>query len=176
MATTKLLIAGSGGQGVMVMGQMIAKAAIIEGKNVTYLPSYGPEMRGGTANCSVIVSDDEIGCPVIDHPTDIVVMNVSSLRKFEGNVAKGGTMFVNKSLVNEAPTRNDLTIYDVDCVEIAKNELGNEKTQNMVMLGAIVRKTGVVKMENVHKVLEKTFKGKKADLIPLNVKALDAWK
>ena len=175
MATTKLLIAGSGGQGVMVMGQMIAKAGILEGKEVTYLPSYGPEMRGGTANCSVIVSDETIGCPVIDAPTDIVVMNVASMRKFEGKVQVGGRMFVNQSLINEAPSRDDITVYQVDAAEIAKGQLGNEKTANMVMLGAIVRMTGVVKLESVHKVIEKTFAGKKAEMIPLNLQALEAW-
>ena len=175
MATTKLLIAGSGGQGVMVMGQMIAKAGILEGKEVTYLPSYGPEMRGGTANCSVIISDETIGCPVIDAPTDIVVMNVASMRKFEGKVQVGGRMFVNQSLINEAPSRDDITVYQVDAAEIAKGRLGNEKTANMVMLGAIVRMTGVVKLESVHKVIEKTFAGKKAEMIPLNLRALEAW-
>lgn len=175
MATTKLLIAGSGGQGVMVMGQMIAKAGILEGKEVTYLPSYGPEMRGGTANCSVIISDETIGCPVIDAPTDIVVMNVASMRKFEGKVQAGGRMFVNQSLINEAPSRDDITVYQVDAAEIAKGQLGNEKTANMVMLGAIVRMTGVVKLESVHKVIEKTFAGKKAEMIPLNLQALEAW-
>lgn len=175
MATTKLLIAGSGGQGVMVMGQMIAKAGILEGKEVTYLPSYGPEMRGGTANCSVIISDETIGCPVIDAPTDIVVMNVASMRKFEGKVQAGGRMFVNQSLINEAPSRDDITVYQVDAAEIAKGRLGNEKTANMVMLGAIVRMTGVVKLESVHKVIEKTFAGKKAEMIPLNLRALEAW-
>ena len=99
MATMKILIAGSGGQGVMVMGQMIAKSAILEGKQVTYLPSYGPEMRGGTANCSVIVSDKKIGCPVIDVPTVVVAMNTASMRKFEGNLAEGGKLFLNDSLI-----------------------------------------------------------------------------
>ena len=154
---------------------MIAKAGILEGKEVTYLPSYGPEMRGGTANCSVIVSDETIGCPVIDAPTDIVVMNVASMRKFEGKVQAGGRMFVNQSLINEAPSRDDITVYQVDAAEIAKGRLGNEKTANMVMLGAIVRMTGVVKLESVHKVIEKTFAGKKAEMIPLNLQALEAW-
>lgn len=176
MSATKLLIAGSGGQGVMVMGQMIAKAAILEGKNVTYLPSYGPEMRGGTANCSVIVSDDVIGCPVIDEPTDIVVMNVASMRKFEDRLRPNGKMFINQSLISDDSHRNDIVSYKVDAVEIAKNQLGNEKTANMVMLGAIVRMTNVVKMESVHKIIEKTFGGKKAAMIPLNLQALDAWK
>lgn len=175
MATTKLLIAGSGGQGVMVMGQMIAKAAILEGKKVTYLPSYGPEMRGGTANCSVIVSDNEISCPVINAPTDIVVMNLASMRKFEGKLSAGGRMFVNQSLITQDSSRDDIEVHKVDAVEIAKKQLGNEKTSNMVMLGAIVRMTKVVKMESIQKVVEKTFAGKKAAMIPLNLEALEAW-
>lgn len=176
MAASKLFIAGAGGQGVMVMGQMIAKAAILEGKNVTYLPSYGPEMRGGTANCSVIVSDEPISCPLINTPTDMVVMNVASMRKFEGKLVKDGKLFINKSLVNEPSTRSDVKHYQVDAAEIAKNELQNEKTANMVMLGAIVRMTGIVGMDSIHKVIEKTFAGKKADMIPLNLKALESWK
>lgn len=175
MATMKILIAGSGGQGVMVMGQMIAKSAILEGKQVTYLPSYGPEMRGGTANCSVIVSDKKIGCPVIDVPTVVVAMNTASMRKFEGNLAEGGKLFLNDSLIEEEPTRKDVTIYKVDAAGIAKNDLGNEKASNMVMLGAIVRKTGIVELESVHKLVEKTFAGKKAAMIPMNLKALEIW-
>jgi len=175
MATTKLIIAGSGGQGVMVMGQMIAKAAMLEDKNVTYLPSYGPEMRGGTANCTVIVSDEYIGCPVVDSPTAIVVMNVASMRKFEPKLQSGGQMFINQSLIPDDTTRTDVKSYMVDAVSIAKEELKNERTANMVMLGAIIRMTNVVKMESIHKIVEKTFTGKKAAMVPLNLEALEAW-
>lgn len=175
MATTKLIIAGSGGQGVMVMGQMIAKAAMLENKNVTYLPSYGPEMRGGTANCTVIVSDDFIGCPVVDKPTAVVVMNVASMRKFESKLLPGGQMFINKSMISDDTTRSDVKSYMVDATTIAKEDLGNERTANMVMLGAIVRMTNVVKLESINTIVEKIFTGKKAAMVPLNLKALKAW-
>ena len=174
MATYKLLIAGVGGQGVMVMGQMIAKAAIIEGKEVTYLPSYGPEMRGGTANCSVIVSDEEIGSPVIYEPTDVVVMNEASMRKFEPRLKKGGRLFVNTSIIKEDATRDDIEELKIDSEAIAK-EVGNLKVANMVMLGAIVRETGIVSMECVHKVIEKQFGKKRPEMIPMNLQALEAW-
>lgn len=175
MAIKKLFIAGFGGQGVMVMGQMIAKAAMMEGKEVTYLPSYGPEMRGGTANCSIVVSDKKISCPLIAEPTDMVVMNLPSLIKFEDILLPKGKLFINTSLIAQESKRTDVDICKVDATSIAKHELENEKTANMVMLGAIVRETGIVELESIEKVMEKMFTGKKAAMLPLNQKALRAW-
>ncbi len=174
MATHKLIIAGFGGQGVMLIGQMIAYAGMLEGKEVTWMPSYGPEMRGGTANCTVIVSDKKISSPVVTEATAVVAMNLPSLTKFEETVKQSGQLFVNTSLIKEKPTRDDVEIYNVDANEIAVS-LHNDKVSNMVVLGAIVNKTGVVKLESIEKVMEKLFTGKKAKLIPMNKEALTAW-
>lgn len=176
MAVHKLIIAGFGGQGVMLIGQMIAYAGMLEGKEVTWMPSYGPEMRGGTANCSVIVSDKRISSPIVTDATAAVVMNLPSLTKFEGLVVPGGKLFINTSLIKENATRDDVEIYRIDANEIALNRLHNEQVSNMVMLGAIIDKTGVVKRESIETVMEKLFTGKKAKLLPLNKEALTVWK
>ena len=174
MATHKLVIAGFGGQGVMLIGQMIAYAGMLEGKEVTWMPSYGPEMRGGTANCSVIVSDKRISSPVVTDATAVVAMNLPSLTKFESMIKPGGQLFVNTSLIKEQPSRNDVEIYNIDANEIAVR-LHNDKVSNMVILGAIVNKTGMVKLESIEKVMDKLFTGNKAKLLPLNKQALTAW-
>ncbi|MFA7660603.1 MAG: 2-oxoacid:acceptor oxidoreductase family protein [Anaerovoracaceae bacterium] len=175
MATHKLIIAGFGGQGVMLIGQMIAYAGMFEGKEVTWMPSYGPEMRGGTANCTVIVSDKKINSPVISEATSVVAMNLPSMIKFEDMVIPGGKLFVNRSLIKEKPKRDDVDVYNIDANEIAAS-LHSDKVSNMVILGAIARVTGVVKPESIEKVMEKLFTGNKSRLIPLNMQALTAWK
>ncbi len=175
MATHKLIIAGFGGQGVLLIGQMIAYAGMIEGKEVTWMPAYGPEMRGGTANCTVIVSDKEISSPIVTEATAIVAMNTPSLHKFEPLVKPGEKLFINSSLITDKASRQDVEVFYVDANEIAV-ELKNDKVSNMVVLGAIVQKTGVVQMESIEKVMEKLFTGNKAKLLPLNKKALTAWK
>ena len=175
MTTQKLVIAGFGGQGVMLIGQMIAYAGMLEGKEVTWMPSYGPEMRGGTANCSVIVSDKKISSPIVTEATTVVAMNLPSLIKFEHIIKPGGQLFINASLIKEKSSRNDVKINKVDLIEIAK-DLHNEKVSNMVILGAIINKTEIVKLESIEKVMEKLFTGKKAELLTLNIKALTAWK
>lgn len=175
MATHKLVIAGFGGQGVMLIGQMIAYAGMFEGKEVTWMPSYGPEMRGGTANCTVIVSDKKISSPVVTEATAVVAMNYPSMVKFEDLVKPGeGHLFINTSLIKEKPSRKDIQVHDIDANEIAVG-LHNDKVSNMVILGAIINQTGVVTLESVEKVMEKLFTGKKAALIPLNKQALTAW-
>lgn len=171
----KILIAGFGGQGVMLIGQMIAYAAMYEGKEVTWMPSYGPEMRGGTANCTVVVSDKPISSPIISQATAVVAMNAPSLHKFEETVQPGQQLFINSSLIDGKSSRNDIETYYVDASKIAL-ELENEKVSNMVILGAIINKTKVVELESVEKVMEKLFTGKKSKVLPLNKKALTAWK
>lgn len=176
MANHKIMVAGFGGQGVILIGQMIAYAAMYEDKDVTWMPSYGPEMRGGTANCSVIVSDRTISSPVIAEggATAVVAMNQPSLQKFEGLLQPGGKLFVNTSLIDAKPTRTDIQVVNVDANELAVG-LANLKVANMIMLGAIVRETGVVSIETIEKVMEKQFTGSKAELLPLNKQALTAW-
>ncbi len=174
MAAQKLIIAGFGGQGVLLIGQMIAYAGMLEGKEVTWMPSYGPEMRGGTANCTVIVSDRRISSPVAAEADAVVAMNLPSLLKFEKTVRPGGMLFVNTSLIKESPVRTDIEVFNVDANDIAVR-LHSDKVSNMVVLGAILNKTKIVKTESIEKVMEKLFAGRKAGLIPINKGALRAW-
>ncbi len=168
----KFIFAGFGGQGVMLMGQLITYAGMFEDLEVSWLPSYGPEMRGGTANCSVIVSDKAVASPVISFDaTTAVVMNLPSMDKFEQEVEKGGKLFVNSSLIERKSEREDIDVYYINANEVA-NELGNAKAANMVMLGAILEVTKVVTPESVLKALAKIFGTAKAHLIPLNEEAL----
>ena len=176
MATTKLFFAGSGGQGVLTMGQMLTYAAMYGDLNTTWLPSYGPEMRGGTANCTVVIDTDKpVSCPLIYEADDVVVMNLPSLTKFESLVKPGGNLFVNTSLIDQKPTRTDINVYEVPANDIAIS-LGNARTANMVMLGALVEVSRVVPVEMVYKIMEKTFSGRKAALLDLNKQAFHAWK
>ncbi|MTI68504.1 MAG: 2-oxoacid:ferredoxin oxidoreductase subunit gamma [Firmicutes bacterium] len=167
----RVVIAGFGGQGVMSMGQLLTYAGMIENKHVSWLPSYGPEMRGGTANCNVMVSDDPIGSPIVTEATTAVVMNLPSLYKFEDDVVKDGHLLINSSLIEEEANRDDVGVYYIPANEIAV-ELGNAKVANMVMLGAYLELTKIVKVESVIEALKKVFGESKAHLIPLNEKAL----
>ncbi len=167
----QIISAGFGGQGVLLLGRILAYAGMKEGKNVSWLPSYGPEMRGGTANCCVVVSDEEIGSPVVVEADSIVVMNRPSLKKYEKNVIPGGKLFINSSLIHEKPTRTDIDIYYVPANEIA-DALGNGKVANMVMMGAVLKKTGVVSAETVLECLKETLGNRKVKLIPVNEQAI----
>ena len=167
------IFAGFGGQGVMLMGQLLAYSGMYEGKNVTYFPSYGPEMRGGTANCSVIVSDEPVGSPVISDLGILVAMNRPSLEKFEAALKPGGILFYNSSLIAVKPKRTDIKAHAISANEIAI-ELGNIRVANMVIMGAILKATGVVSLDTVMKVLtEKVLTGKKKDLVGVNRAALE---
>ena len=169
----RILCAGFGGQGVLAMGQMIAYAGMIENYQVTWMPSYGPEMRGGAANCSVVVADSDIGAPNIDTATDVVVMNQPSFDKFKDRVKEGGNLFINTSLVKEHEFSNDkINIYHIPATGKAV-ELGNAKMANMVMLGSILEVTELVKLDSIIKAFEKVFGDKKKKLIPMNKVALD---
>ena len=169
--TDKMIIAGFGGQGVLLMGQLLAKAGLLEGKNTCWLPSYGPEMRGGTANCSVTISDEEIFSPIVSTATSVIVMNRPSLEKFEENVAPGGKLFINSSIIDVKSTRTDIDVYYVPCNEIA-NELGNSKVGNMIMLGAYLEASPSVQVDTVLDALLEKLGSKKAHLIPLNREAI----
>ncbi|MDO4865454.1 MAG: 2-oxoacid:acceptor oxidoreductase family protein [Clostridia bacterium] len=176
MAATKLFFAGSGGQGVLTMGQMLTYAAMYADMNATWLPSYGPEMRGGTANCTVVISPDKpVSCPLIYEADDVVVMNLPSLIKFESLVKPGGNLFVNSSLIEQKATRDDINVYYVPANDIAM-KLGNARTANTVMLGALVSVAPVVPVEMIYKIMEKTFSGRKAALLDINKTAFHAWK
>ena len=165
------IFAGFGGQGVLLMGQLLAAAGMKEGKNTSWIPSYGPEMRGGTANCSVMLSEQEIDSPLVTRPTSLIVMNRPSLEKFEDAVVPGGSIFVNSSMIDIKVKRTDVNAYYVACTEIA-TELGNPKVSNMVMLGAYIGKSHCVDIETVLEALLETLGERKAKLIPLNREAL----
>jgi len=170
----KLFCAGAGGQGALAIGQMIAKAGMEEGLEVTWLPSYGPEMRGGTANCTVVVSDKPISCPLINDADILVVMNLPSLTKFQSMVVPGGKIFINSSLVPVTSDRTDVDVYQIPCNDIAR-ELGNERASNIVMLSAILKETGIVKEETMREQIEKMFSGRKAKFLPANLAALKTY-
>ncbi len=168
----KTIIAGFGGQGVLSMGLNLTQAAMLEGKNVTYLPSYGAEVRGGTANCTVAISDDEIASPVASEPEFIIAMNQPSAVRFQNQVQSGGLLFVNSSLVDTEIVRGDINIIKVPAMGIA-SKLGNLKIANMVMLGAFVKKSSLVSLSSVMESL-KHILGTKPKLIALNEKAVKA--
>ncbi len=167
----QIIIAGFGGQGVLLAGQILAYAGMNEGKNVSWLPSYGPEMRGGTANCNVVISDEEVGSPVVTDADCVMVMNRPSLEKFEKDVKKGGILIINSSLIEIEATRDDVKIIKVPANKIAE-EAGSVKAANMVMIGAYNACAKVVDNKTIISCLEKIMGEKKAHLIPLNEKAI----
>ena len=163
-----------GGQGIMLMGQIMAEAAMQQGYEVVWIPSYGPEMRGGTAYCTVVISDRPIGSPIIRYPRHLVAMNRPSLEKFAPAVKPGGTIFINSSMISIDAGRDDVDVIKVPIIEIAK-ELGNVKTANIVALAAFVSCSQVVDFELLRESVRAKF-ARKEKLIPLNMKALDAGK
>ncbi len=163
-----LIIAGFGGQGVMVAGQLLSYTACeTTDKYVTFFPSYGAEMRGGTANCYVVISDEPIGAPKVDQADYVVVLNEPSMAKFQDSVAPGGTMFINSSVVTSRPQRADITVVEVDANTIAI-ELGNPKVLNLIIVGAIVGYTDILPAENVLQTAFKKLGAKRPELNPLN--------
>ena len=168
----KTLFAGFGGQGVLSMGLNLAQAAMLEGKQVTYLPSYGAEVRGGTANCTIAISDEEIASPVASSPEFIVAMNQPSLIRFQNQIQSGGLFFVNSSLVEAEISRGDVDIINVPANRIAE-ELGNPRSANIVMLGAFTKKSNIVSLSSVIEGLKDAFKNKQK-LIAINKNALMA--
>ena len=168
----KTIFAGFGGQGVLSMGLNLAQAAMLEGKHVTYLPSYGAEVRGGTANCTVAISDEEIASPVASSPEFIIAMNQPSLVRFQNQIQSGGLFFINSSLVGAEISRGDVDIVSVPANSIAE-ELGSPRSANMVMLGAFTRKSNIVSLSSVIEGLKDALKNKQK-LIAINEKALTA--
>ena len=168
------VFAGFGGQGVILAGKILAQAGADHGLQVTWLPSYGPEMRGGTANCTVVLSDEPIGSPVVDNPTALIAMNLPSLDRFERTVAEGGTIVVNSSLIARSTERNDVRALTVPANDIAVS-LGNSHAANMVALGAVIKAAGIIPLELIKSVMAKML-GRKgsANVIAVNQQALDA--
>ena len=175
MSTYKIFFSGSGGQGILLMGQMVASAAMMEEKSTTFFPSYGPEMRGGTANCTVVVSTKEISCPIIFESDCVVAMNLPSLLKFEKTIKPGGLLLLNSSIIHQKAKRDDITVIELPANDLA-NELGNPLVANMIMLGAFARASKIVTEPTLETVIYNTFSKKKAALVDINVKAFGYWR
>lgn len=173
MEDTQVLMAGFGGQGMLLAGQVLAHAAMEEGRQVSWLPSYGPEMRGGTANVTVCISSRPIGSPLVTNPRALLVMNLPSLEKFAPKVRPGGVIVINRSLVKRDAEREDCTVLQVDARELA-SEAGTERAANFVMLGAYVGATDVVTASTVEREIEREFTGRKAKFVPANIGAFRA--
>ena len=171
--TKQILIAGFGGQGILFSGKFLAYEGLIENKEVSWLPSYGPEMRGGTANCSIIISDSKIGSPIVSDPDILIAMNLPSLEKYENATVSGGDIFVDSSLIDKKVTREDVNAYYIPATKMA-SDLGLNGLANMIMTGYMIRKSGVIPYENVKKALEKVVSAKKANLMEANIKAIEA--
>ncbi len=166
-----VMIAGFGGQGILLAGKLLAYAGMLEGKHVTWFPSYGAEIRGGTANCTVIISGSEIGSPVLQHPSAMLIFNEASFKKFENRIRTGGSLFLNTSLVHQPAVRTDINRVEIRANDIAE-ELGDTRIANMVMLGAYLKKNGIVALESVLSALKEVLPARRQSLIPLNEKAL----
>ena len=167
------IFAGFGGQGVLLMGQLLAYSGMLEGQEVSWMPAYGPEMRGGSANCSVVISDAPVGSPKVEDATAVIAMNRPSMEKFEENVVSGGVLLVNSSLIHVEPTRTDIKVVKVPVNDIAA-ELGNARVANMVMLGAYIAAAGVFSVDTLIESLRHKLGPAKEKLIPLNRKAIEA--
>ncbi len=170
--TSDVVMAGFGGQGILMIGNLLSLAAIEEGRRVTYFPAYGVEMRGGTANCTVVISREEIGSPVVGRPASAIVMNGPSLERYRALVRAGGTLVVNRSLADPSRVgRTDVRVVAVPANEVAR-DLGASQLASMVALGAYAAATGVVRVESVVRCLPKVVPQRHERLIPLNAEAL----
>lgn len=173
MRENQIIIAGFGGQGLLFSGKVLAYAGMMEGRYLSWLPSYGPEMRGGTANCNVILSDREVGSPIVTRPDILMVMNGPSLDKFEKDVQPGGKIFIDSSLITRKVERTDVQAYYIPATAMAR-EMGAPGLANMVLLGALVKATGCVTDEGLDAGLIKVIPARKADMLDINRKALKA--
>ena len=173
MSTKQILIAGFGGQGVLFAGKLLAYKGLLADKQVSWLPSYGPEMRGGTANCSVIVSDEPIGSPIVGKPDVLVAMNLPSLKKYENDVVSGGIIIVDSSHISEKVQRDDVTVYYVPATKMAKDE-GFATLANMILMGKLMKACEEIGFDGVETAVSKVVPPRKANLIDVNIKAIKA--
>lgn len=170
--TQEIIISGFGGQGIVSSGIILGYAGLAENKNVTFFPSYGAEMRGGTANCSVVISTDPVASPIVANPDVVIIMNEPSLTRFEATVKPNGILFYNKTLIKSEPTRKDITVIPIEANAIAE-EIGQGRIANMVMLGALIKKTGLLKLETLKKAQRERFGKATEEQLALNDKALE---
>ena len=173
MSTTQILIAGFGGQGVLFAGKLLAYKGLLADKQVSWLPSYGPEMRGGTANCSVIISDEPVGSPIVSNPDILVAMNLPSLEKYEKDVVSGGIIIVDSTLISKKVERDDVTTYYVPATKMAKDE-GFATLANMILMGKLMKACEEIGFDGVETAVSKVVPPKKANLIDVNIKAIRA--
>ena len=172
MMTTQIMIAGFGGQGVLFAGKFIAYKGLLEQQEVSWLPSYGPEMRGGTANCSVILSDTPVGSPIISNPDVLIAMNLPSLDKFEAATVAGGSIFVDSTLIGRKVEREDVKAFYIPATKMAA-DAGIPTLANMIMMGKMIKETGIVNYDDITEALKKVVSAKRANLMELNIKALE---
>ena len=172
MATTQILFAGFGGQGILFSGKFLAYEGLLEDREVSWLPSYGPEMRGGTASCSVILSDTKIGSPIVNDPDCLIAMNLPSLDKYESTTVAGGKIFVDSSLIGRKVERSDVEAYYIPATALAsENDLS--RLANMIMVGYLIKKTGVIPFENIDRALAKVVPASKQEMLGANKRALE---
>ena len=171
MKTTQILIAGFGGQGVLFAGKFLAYKGLVQDKQISWLPSYGPEMRGGTANCSVIISDTPVGSPIITTPDVLVAMNLPSLQKFVDTVVPGGKIFVDSTLIDAKVERSDVEVFYIPATQLAK-DAGFSTLANMILTGKVLKETDALTFEGNRETLESFIPAKKASLIDINCQAL----
>ena len=169
--TSDVIIAGFGGQGVLFAGQLLAHAALDAGLETTWYPSYGPEMRGGTANCTVVISDEPIGSPIVEHPGAVIALNLPSLDRYEDLVRPGGLLIVNASLIDRTVTRDDLDVVEIPADDVAA-ELGHPRLTNMVLVGALLERSGMLTQEQVRATLQRVLPARHHPLLGANAAAL----
>ena len=169
--TTELLIAGFGGQGVLFVGKVLAYKGLLEDRQISWLPSYGPEMRGGTANCSVILSDDPVGSPIVSNPDILVAMNLPSFEKYEGSVKTGGMIFADSSLIGAKTQREDVKAFYIPATKMAA-DAGIPTLANMIILGKLIRESALVSYDDIEAALKKVISAKKMDLLEVNLRAI----
>ena len=171
-STKQLLFAGFGGQGILFSGKFLAYDGLLEEKEVSWLPSYGPEMRGGTANCSVIISDESVGSPIVNKPDILIAMNLPSLDKYETETVSGGQIFVESSLIGRKVERDDVEAYYIPATQLA-DDASLHGLANMIMVGNLIKHTGIMSFENVERTLKKIIPAKKQNMVELNMKAIE---
>ena len=171
MSTVNILLSGFGGQGILFAGKFLAYKGLLDGKNVSWLPSYGPEMRGGTASCSVIISDEPVGSPIVSEPDILIAMNLPSLDKFEGAVVKGGTILADSTLIERTAQRDDVTAYFMPATSLA-SENGTTSLANMIIMGKLLAVLGEFDEDKVRATLAKIIPPKKADMLEVNLGAM----
>ncbi|MBR5752348.1 MAG: 2-oxoacid:acceptor oxidoreductase family protein [Clostridia bacterium] len=169
--TTNILISGFGGQGVLFTGKFLAYEGLLENKEVTWLPSYGPEMRGGTCNCSVIISDTPIGSPLVPYPDVLIAMNLPSLDKFENDIVPGGMVFYDSSLIERGVARTDIKAFPIPATKMA-NDAGFATLANMIVMGKMLKETNMFPAETIDKTLAKVVSARKQNLLELNKTAI----